>query len=87
MPAHLPAHPPTRLPAVTQRQVSDLRNATRLADLVEALHERIATLPGVARDGRMTGILGITGLVYKSIRGVTRLVGAAWTLCSGPSVC
>jgi len=74
-----------RLPPVTQRHLSDLRGATRLAadvtlglaDLVEAMHERIATLPGTPQDGRMTGILGITGLVYKSIRGVTRVVGGS----------
>ena len=67
------------------RHLSDLRGATRLAaegtlglaDLVEAMHERIATLPGAAQDGRMSGVLGITGLVYKSIRGVTRLVGGS----------
>jgi len=64
---------------------SDLRGAARLAtdatagltDLVEALHERIARVPGLspkALDGR-TG--GITGLVYRSIRGVTRVVGGS----------
>ncbi len=64
---------------------SDLQGAARLAtdatagltDLVEALHERIARLPGAAPatlDGR-TG--GITGLVYKTIRGVTRVVGGS----------
>jgi pimeloyl-ACP methyl ester carboxylesterase len=48
-----------------------------LTDLVEAVHERITRLPGVpapADDGRTSGI---TGLVYKSIRGVTRLVGGS----------
>ena len=73
------------MPTITRRHVADLRGATRLAadatlglaDLVEAMHERIATLPGAAQDGRMTGILGISGLVYKSIRGVTRLVGGS----------
>jgi pimeloyl-ACP methyl ester carboxylesterase len=64
---------------------SDLRGAARLAtdatagltDLVEALHERIARVPGIAPrplDGR-TG--GISGLVYKTIRGVTHLVGGS----------
>jgi len=64
---------------------SDLRGAARLVtdatagltDLVEAMHERIARLPGVPppkREGR-TG--GITGLVYKTIRGVTRVVGGS----------
>jgi pimeloyl-ACP methyl ester carboxylesterase len=64
---------------------SDLRGAARLAtdattgltDLVEAMHERIARIPVVSTpvlDGR-TG--GITGLVYKTIRGVTRVVGGS----------
>ncbi|HMM84774.1 alpha/beta hydrolase [Azohydromonas sp.] len=62
---------------------ADLRGVARLAtdatagltDLVEAMHARIARVPLVGRaapDGR-TG--GITGLVYGSVRGVTRLVG------------
>ena len=60
----------------------DLRGAARLAtegvagltDLVEAMHERIARVPGLAGalDGRTTGI---TGLVYRSIRGVTHVAG------------
>ncbi|KPF45315.1 hypothetical protein IP87_03650 [beta proteobacterium AAP121] len=60
----------------------DLRGAARLAtdgvagltSLVEAMHERIAKLPGTpgALQGRTTGI---TGLVYRSVRGVTRLAG------------
>lgn len=64
---------------------SDLRGALRLAadatagvtDLVEAMHERIARVPGVsapAPDGRTRGV---SGLVYKSIRGVTRAVGGS----------
>jgi pimeloyl-ACP methyl ester carboxylesterase len=64
---------------------ADLRGAARLAtdatagltDLVEAMHERVARLPGVPAprlDGR-TG--GITGLVYKTIRGVARVVGGS----------
>jgi pimeloyl-ACP methyl ester carboxylesterase len=48
-----------------------------LTDLVEAMHERIARVPGLgtaALDGR-TG--GISGLVYKTIRGTTRVVGGS----------
>ena len=71
---------------------ADLRGAARLAtdatagltDLVEAMHECIARLPGLAAspDGRKTGRKtgrtgGITGLVYKTIRGVTRVVGGS----------
>ena len=61
-----------------------LRGAARLAtdattgltDLVEAVHARIASAPGLPgpADGR-TG--GITGFVYKTIRGVTRAVGGS----------
>jgi pimeloyl-ACP methyl ester carboxylesterase len=64
---------------------SDLRGAARLAtdatsgltDLVEAMHERIARIPGLGTrtlDGRTDGI---TGLVYKTIRGVTRVAGGS----------
>ncbi|MGQ0709557.1 MAG: esterase/lipase family protein [Rhodoferax sp.] len=64
---------------------TDLRGAARLAtdatagltDLVEALHERIARLPGVSATGPDGRTRGITGLVYKSIRGVTRVVGGS----------
>ncbi|MGE5234593.1 MAG: lipase family alpha/beta hydrolase [Acidobacteriota bacterium] len=60
--------------------VSDLRGAARLAiaamngltDLVEAMHARIAPLGAIRRTPRTRGL---TGLVYGSIRGVTRLVG------------
>ena len=70
--------------APTTRLLADLRGSARLAtdataglaDLVEAMHARIARLPGgqAAPDGR-TG--GITGLVYKTVRGITRLAGGS----------
>ena len=64
---------------------SDLRGVARIAtdatagltDLVEAIHEQTFRIPGVSPrlpDGR-TG--GISGLVYKSIRGITRIVGGS----------
>lgn len=43
-----------------------------LTDLVEAMHAEVTRLPLATPTGR-TG--GITGLVYRSVRGVTRLVG------------
>ncbi len=64
-------------------KTTDLRGAARLVieatagltDLVEAMHGRIARVPGLgAPDGRTAGI---TGLVYKTVRGVTRLVGGS----------
>ena len=83
--------PPPDQPAAPQsgrqaaRHVADLRGAAQLAteatsgltDLVEAMHEGIARLPGFgagALDGRTSGI---TGLVYRTIRGVTRVVGGS----------
>ncbi len=64
---------------------NDLRGAARLAvdatagltDLVEAVHARIARLPGseLTAEQALGRTRGISGLVYKSIRGVTRLAG------------
>ncbi|MBQ0941745.1 alpha/beta hydrolase [Ideonella sp. 4Y16] len=70
-------------------QAADLRGATRLttdavvglASLVEAMHARIASppwLPGLG--GAVPGderTRGLTGLVYKTVRGVTHLVGGS----------
>jgi hypothetical protein len=64
---------------------SDLRGAARLAadatagltDLVEALHERIARWPGAAPPASPGRTGGITGLVYKTVRGVTRVAGGS----------
>jgi len=64
--------PPARTLAQQLRGASRLAVAatTGVTDLVEAMHAEIA--PG-SRSGGCTG--GITGLVYRSVRGVTRLVG------------
>ena len=74
--------------------LSDIRGYTRLAvdattgltDLVENLHSTIVHLPrplGAAAQERTTGI---TGLVYRSIRGVIRLVGGGLDLVLGQLV-
>jgi len=70
-------------------QAADLRGAARLtseavaglASLVEAMHARITTLPrlpglggAAAADERTRGV---TGLVYETVRGVTRLAGSS----------
>jgi pimeloyl-ACP methyl ester carboxylesterase len=68
------------MPLQSPIRPSDLRGVSRLAidatvgvtDLVEAMHLNIARVPGATRSGTTRGI---TGLVYWSIRGVTRLVG------------
>lgn len=65
-------------------RLSDLRGVHRLAndatvglaDLVEALHHTVARTPGVFGASPTGRTAGITGLVYKSVRGITRVVGA-----------
>lgn len=47
-----------------------------LADLVEAVHARVLSGPTRAGPDGPGRTRGLTGLVYRSIRGVTRLVGA-----------
>ena len=63
----------------------DLRGASRLAvdatlgltSLVENLHHNITRVPGLLDAVSEQPTRGITGLVYRSIRGVTRLVGGS----------
>jgi pimeloyl-ACP methyl ester carboxylesterase len=48
-----------------------------LTDLVEALHTRIARQPAELGGPLVAGaVQGLTGLVYKSIRGITRVAGS-----------
>ena len=54
-----------------------------LTDLVEAMHQTIAGTPGVLGTSRRGRTHGITGLVYRSVRGVTRAVGAGGALMGG----
>lgn len=64
---------------------SDLRGMARLAtdatsgltDLVEAMHERIARRPGLTAPDVNRRAGGLGGFVYKTIRGVTRVVGGS----------
>ena len=71
--------------AKRRNHVTDLRGVSRMAidatigltDLVEALHTRIARQPaGLAGPLVAGAVQGITGLVYKSIRGVARVAGS-----------
>jgi pimeloyl-ACP methyl ester carboxylesterase len=67
----------------TRLRASDVRGLHRLAndatvgltDLVEAIHQTILQTPGVLGKPPKGPTRGITGLVYRSIRGVTRVVG------------
>lgn len=67
-------HTVARMFGKTPIRAADLRGLNRLVieattgvtDVVEAMHHNISRFPGAR---------GITGLVYRSIRGITRLVG------------
>ncbi len=66
-------------------QTADLQAIARLAigatvgvtDIVEAMHDRIARWPGLSSPSRSAGgrTSGLTGFVYRTIRGVTSGVG------------
>ncbi len=64
---------------------SDLRGASRLATdttvmlthLVETMHHNIARRPGILGHATFAPLRGISGLVYRTVRGVTRLVGTS----------
>ncbi len=64
-------------------RLSDIRGYSRLAvdatigltDLIESLHGNIARVPWIFGTSTQERTTGITGLVYRSVRGVTRLVG------------
>ncbi|MBS0591669.1 MAG: alpha/beta hydrolase [Proteobacteria bacterium] len=72
-------------------RVADLRGYSRLAidatvgltSLVETMHHNILRMPGVLGEATGEPTRGLTGLVYKSIRGVTRLVGSGIDLTLG----
>jgi len=78
----MPAH--HRTPKAARTPIDDLRGATRLAveatrgvtDLVEAMHHNIAGGPSILGRPLEGPTRLLTGPVYGSIRGVTRLVGA-----------
>jgi pimeloyl-ACP methyl ester carboxylesterase len=67
----------------TRARTADLRGVNRLTiagiagvvDLVEAMHQQIASVPGLLAKPRRDRTSGITRLVYRSIHGVIGLVG------------
>jgi pimeloyl-ACP methyl ester carboxylesterase len=67
----------------TRARTADLRGVNRLTiagiagvvDLVEAMHQQIASVPGLRATPRRDRTSGITRLVYRSIHGVIGLVG------------
>lgn len=67
----------------SRRNADDLRGLGRLAidgvagvtDLVEAMHAAVTHLPAIVGKPAPIATTGLTGFVYRSVRGVTRLVG------------
>lgn len=82
-PSRKPALPPPTTKARSTLQPADLQGVARLAvdatvgivDLVERLHHTIARRTGIVGAPPAGATTGITGLVYRSVRGTTRLTG------------
>jgi len=78
----------------THLHASDVRGVSRLTieatlgitDLVEAMHSTIVHTPGILSPWMPTPTRGLTGLVYRSIRGITRLVGGSLDLLLAPLI-
>ena len=72
-----------RVVAAKTATASDLRGASRLVidattgitDLVEAMHRNIARVPVLTTSAENGRASGIAGFVYRTVRGVTRVVG------------
>ena len=68
---------------IKRLKLHDLHGFSRLAieatvgltDLVEAMHQNIARIPGITGPPKQHRTTGVTGLVYRSIRTITGLVG------------
>lgn len=83
-------------PPVNKQHVhpADLRGASRLAidatigltNLVETMHRNISGMPGILGTTLEDPTRGITGFVYRSIRGMTRAVGGGLDLALGQVV-
>ncbi|MEP7181542.1 MAG: alpha/beta hydrolase [Betaproteobacteria bacterium] len=70
---------PTHLHLADLRGIQRLANAATvgITDLVEAMHHTVLRTPGVLGKSPKGRTGGITGLVYRSVRGVTRFVGGS----------
>lgn len=72
-------------PASASRNADQLRGVGRLAidgvtgitDLVEAMHAAVLHPPSMIGQPAPAGTRGLTGMIYSSVRGITRLVGGS----------
>ncbi len=80
----LPPTPPASTHPLRQLRASDLRGVARLATqattnisrVAEGVHQSVLSTMGLTGGAQPGQARGLTGLVYQSIRGVTRLVDA-----------
>ena len=80
---------PQANPASSKSTASDLRGSSALViqavkgitDLVEDMHRNIASVSPIVGTAQLGRTKGVTGLVYRSVRGVTGVVG--WGLDKG----
>jgi pimeloyl-ACP methyl ester carboxylesterase len=80
------------MPTPSRLLVDDVRGASRLAvdastgvvDIVERMHRTIQRLPGPLGERVEEATRGITGFVYRSIRGTMSLVGRGLDLSLAP---
>ena len=80
----------TRSPSL----LSDVRGASRLAidltllvtELVETMHHNIVRRPGIVGQPTFQPTQGLSGFVYKSVRGIARLVGGSIDAVLSPLV-
>ena len=84
----------SELSGKTPVRASDLRGLNRLiidattgvTDVVESMHHNIAGAPGALAAPSWSRTRGITGLVYRIIRGITRLTGGGIDAALAPFV-
>ncbi len=82
------------MPAKRAVRLADVHGASRLVieltllvtGLVETVHHNIVRRPGIWGPATLEPTSGITGLVYRSIRGITRLVGGTIDVALAPLV-
>src|SRR4051794_30800754 len=74
--------------------LADVRGASRLVTdltllvttVVETMHHNIARRPGLLGRKTLAPTKGLTGFVYRTVRGVTRLVGGTIDTVLAPLV-
>src|SRR5512139_1198029 len=80
------------MPTPTRTHLSDLRGVTRMvidattgiAHIVERMHRTVQRTPGPLGKPTVDATRGITGLVYRSVRGGLRLVGHGLDMSLAP---